>query len=85
MNEIFNQDHQAPTEPPKIEVGFDPERQIVGLKFDSRQFKTWDYVIGVLTMAVEQARKMDRMAQMQAMQQQAQLQAQEAHIRRIIK
>jgi hypothetical protein len=41
---------QAPVD--GIEIRWDAQQQVVVLRFDSTKFRTWDYVVGVLTLAV---------------------------------
>lgn len=64
-----------------IAVGFDPARQIVGLQFSTDDFKTWDYVLAILRMAVDQAEQKRKEAQMIAAMQAQQQAAQDAVIR----
>ena len=53
-----------------IKIVFDPETQGVSVQFKPEYFKSWDFVLAVLTMAKEQAELQRNMVRMQAMQQQ---------------
>ena len=70
--------NQAQNVLPKIELFWDGTAG-VQIKFDDKQFKTWNLIIAVLGMAKEQAETMQKIVQSQAMQQQMieQAQAQE--------
>ncbi len=59
----------GPKNLPGIVVGFDPEAQQVHLKFDAKDFRTWEFVEAILDMAVEKAKQLKIAARMQAMQQ----------------
>lgn len=61
---------------PTIKVAWNEETHQVGVAFDTREFKTWDFVISVLEMAKRQAETQARIVQMNALQAQAQEQAQ---------
>ncbi len=56
---------------PKITITFDPETQGIGIGFDSKDFKTWDFVVAILGIAKDQAEHNRDVARMQAMQQKA--------------
>ncbi len=73
---------------PTIKVSLDAATQTVALDFDTKQFKTWDYLIAVLDMAKAHAEMNRRMAQNAAMQQMAQQQMiaaqEEAAVKRLL-
>lgn len=54
---------------PTIVVKWDPEKQLVGIGFNPDHFKTWDFVIACLEMAVKQAESNARLMQIQAIEQ----------------
>jgi hypothetical protein len=63
---------------PSITIVFDPGTQaIANIKFDSAIWKTWNFIVAVLGMAVEEAKRAGNMAlqakAMQAVQEQAML------------
>jgi len=60
---------------PTIQVIFNPETQQVGVRFDNTEFKTWDFVIGLLEAGKQQAIQSGEMARAMAMQAQMQQQA----------
>ncbi len=64
---------------PAINVGWDADKQIVRLAFDEKDFKTWNFVIAALEMAVQLAKDKHQesltMQRIQRLQQQAQDQA----------
>lgn len=69
----------APVQPPKpntIELTFDPERKLVGLKFDNASFPSWDFVLGVIRMAEISAENLMRQTMAVNMQRAAMEQAQ---------
>ncbi len=55
---------------PAILVGWDNDSQLVHLKFDTKQFKSWDFVLAVLEMAKSRAQDEKKKAQMEAMRHQ---------------
>jgi phenylalanine-4-hydroxylase len=61
---------------PTIHVGWDAEHQVVRLAFDDQEFKTWNFVIANLEMALQLAKDNHQMQvaqkRMQLMQQQVQ-------------
>ena len=74
-----NLEHVPAIETPtkNIVIAFHPDKQAVALQFDPKDFKTWDYVLALLKMAVDHAEQKRREAQMIAMMQQQQQQAQQ--------
>lgn len=40
---------------PALMIGWDEANQCVEIKFDNRQFKTWDFILGILKMAEKKA------------------------------
>lgn len=63
------------TESNRINIVFDPDKQSVSIKFKTEDFKTWDYILGILEMAKIQAQFQKQQAMMiAAMNQQAQAQ-----------
>lgn len=76
--------HELPEQPaqpaakelPTIKVEWDAEKQAPRIIINPSEFKTWEMVIGVLTMAVGQAKFNLEMGRMQAIQQQAAAQMQ---------
>ncbi len=73
MNHQHGQEQQASELPktPSITIGWDAEAQGVTLHFKSNEFKTWDFVLALLDMAKQKAETLKRVAQMNALQQQA--------------
>lgn len=66
---------------PVIIVGFDATRQCAPFNLDNEEFKTWDFAIAVLRMAIddaEQKRRLAHMIEMQRQQQEAVARAQMA-------
>lgn len=62
-------------------IRFNPTLQAIDLKYDPKEFKTWDFVLGILQMAVvkiTQVRNMQIVQQLQQQQMQAMAEAQEA-------
>lgn len=58
-----------------INVIWDPEKQAIGLKFNTGDFKTWQFVMAVLQMAIENAKeKSDQAKMIAAVNHQAQAQ-----------
>jgi len=60
-----------------IGVVFDPDKQCVGLQFEQKDFRTWEFVIAVLNMAVKKAERLQdealRMARMKQMSEKIQI------------
>ena len=56
---------------PKITLAWDQEKQSVFIEFQTEQFKTWDFVVGVLGIAKDQAEFNRNMARAADMQRQA--------------
>jgi hypothetical protein len=75
VDAAVDQDKAPPL--PQMTVTWDATTQGVGLKFDPKDFKNWDFVEAVLKMAIGVAKQMQSQAHMQAHQQRA-LQAAEA-------
>ncbi len=67
---------------PTIEVAWDAENQLPHLNFQIADFRTWDFVIAVLGMAVRAAEQNHRMALLTAAQQAGVEHAQSEAIRR---
>lgn len=61
----------------KIEVLWNPQLQRVGLKFDTTEFKTWEWVLMVLEGAKREADTRLRESILAAIQQQAMMAKQE--------
>lgn len=40
-----------------IIIRFDPESQVTLLEFDTSEYRTWDFVLGILTCALERAKQ----------------------------
>jgi hypothetical protein len=60
----------------ELKIVFDPVTKGVAIKYDIKEFGTWEYIIGILEMAKMQASFMRQQIMMQqAMQQQAAQQA----------
>jgi hypothetical protein len=53
---------------PAIAVGWDAEAQGIQLQFDPGQFKTWEFVLAVLEMAVRHAETQHRLGSLQKAQ-----------------
>ena len=53
----------------KITITFHPDRQVVETDFDTAEFKTWEYLMAVMQMAVDDAKFKRDMARMVAVQQ----------------
>jgi hypothetical protein len=70
---------------PAIVITFDAQQQAVGLHFDPRTFKTWDFVLALLGMAKAKAEMAKKLAEVQGFQQAAQRQAQEMALARQLK
>ncbi len=70
---------------PKIEVRWDAATQNVQLDFDTKQFKSWDFLVAVLDMAKAQAEFNRRMAQQMAAQQAMQQQVMAAQEQEAVK
>jgi hypothetical protein len=68
----------------RIEVLWDHGRQKVGLKFDTADFVTWDFIIAILEMAKMEAESQRKIAQMVAMQRQIDMAQQDEALRRKI-
>lgn len=69
------QPNGQPVALPTIHIGWDAEKQIVRLAFDDKDFRTWNFIIGVLEMALQSAKDQHQFAtiqqRMMAIQQQA--------------
>ncbi len=76
---------QNGTELPTITIAWNQEVQAVGLKFDTKEFKTWDFIIAVLDMARQSAEMQKRVGQMQNLQQAGQQVMQAEAIKRSLK
>jgi len=50
-----------------LRVLFDPETQLPGLAYNPEEFKRWEFIIAVLTMGLEHARDMKKLAEVNAM------------------
>lgn len=70
------------SKPHELKILFDPKSQSVGISFDKDEFKTWDFILGVIEMGKRAAEfQKQQTMMMQAMQQQAAAQ----HAHRVIK
>lgn len=56
-----------PAKVPEIKIGWDAEHQSIGLSFDTKEFKTWEFVLAVLKMAERRAEQEAEVARMQMM------------------
>lgn len=69
---------------PAITVTYDPKTQVAQLEFDPEQVKTYEFLLGLLEIAMLNAKDMRTMAQMQNMQQaQAQMQARQMEAQQV--
>lgn len=59
------------TAPYALTVLYNPDTQSVEVQFEAAQFRTWEFILGVLEMAKLTATAKRQMSQMVAMQQQA--------------
>ncbi len=66
-------------------ITWDAQTHTVGVRFDSRHFKTWDFVIAVLDMAKQKAEETKRLGQIKHMQRQALEAAQDQAIAKQLK
>lgn len=67
----------------ELKILFDPKSQSVGISFDKDEFKTWDFILGVIEMGKRAAEFSKQQAMMmQAMQQQAAAQQMQKQIHR---
>ena len=67
---------------PAVTLLYNPVTQTVELEFKPEEFRTWDFVLAVLRMGIDQAKSHRQLAQMQNMQRAAQEQAEAQAIRR---
>ena len=67
---------------PAIAVGWDAENQSVAVRFNNSEFKTWDFLIATLQMAVSWAEQQRRLAQFGAVQQQS---AEDQQLKNVLK
>lgn len=73
---------QPAYEKPTILLSWDKDAQTVSLKFDTAEFKNWQFVSAVCAMAAEFAKNSGRMAALQHLQVQQAQALQEQEIRR---
>ena len=71
--------------PTTIKVLWDAETQSVGLQFEQAEFRNWDFVVGVLNMAMDQAKAMRAMCQAANMQKASEIAMKEAQIRQMLR
>lgn len=69
---------------PTLSVGWNAEAQGVALHFDPKQFRSWEFVVGVLQMALAKAEQAQRLQHAQQMQRAVMEQAQNQALRQQI-